>query len=72
MYLKRIPPNLQAGRENYRGLLLTSQPGTGKTLPSQGLLQEEADVSLLYCSGGQFEEVYVGLGAKRIRELFRT
>lgn len=32
----------------------------------------EADVPFFYSSGSQFEEVYVGLGAKRIRELFEA
>jgi len=36
------------------------------------MIAGEADVPFFYSSGSQFEEVYVGLGAKRIRELFEA
>lgn len=53
-----------------RGMLLYGPPGTGKTLIAKAAATE-AGIQVIYCSGSEFVELYVGLGAKRVRDLFR-
>ena len=52
-----------------KGLLLYGPPGTGKTLIAKAAATE-AGIPVIYASGSEFVELYVGLGAKRIRDLF--
>ena len=53
-----------------KGVLLYGPPGTGKTLVAKAAASE-AGIPVIYTSGSDFVEVYVGLGAKRIRDLFK-
>ena len=60
----------QLGAEVPKGVLLVGPPGTGKTLLARAVAGE-ADVSFFIITGSDFMEMFVGVGAKRVRDLFQ-
>ena len=52
-----------------KGMLMSGPPGTGKTLLAKGVAGE-ADVPFFSMSGSDFVEMFVGIGASRVRDLF--
>lgn len=69
-YLKDPEKFHRVGAKMPKGVLLSGKPGTGKTLLARAIAGE-AGVGFYFSSGSEFEEVFVGLGAKRIRDLFK-
>ncbi len=67
--LRDPAPYVSAGARLPSGVLLTGPPGTGKTLLAR-CMASEAGVPFWFCSGSEFNEIYVGRGAARIRKLF--
>ena len=70
-YLKHPEPFQEAGAKVPSGALLVGAPGTGKTLLAKAIANE-ASVPFFQCSGSSFIEMFVGTGAKRVRELFES
>ena len=60
----------EKGAKLHKGVLLFGEPGTGKTLLARAIAGE-AGVNFIFCSGSDFDEMFVGVGAKRIRQLFK-
>ncbi len=68
-FLKDPEKFLKIGARIPHGLLLVGPPGTGKTLLARAVAGE-AGVQFLSISGSDFVEMYVGVGASRVRDLF--
>ena len=52
-------------------MLLSGPPGTGKTLLARAVAGE-AGVPFFYRAGSEFEEMFVGVGSRRVRQLFQV
>ena len=70
-FLKSPEKYRKLGARIPRGVLLQGPPGTGKTLLAKAVAGE-AGVPFLSISGSDFVEMYVGVGASRVRDLFET
>ena len=68
-FLKKPKKFIEMGARIPKGVLLVGPPGTGKTLLARAVAGE-ADVPFFSLSGSDFVELYVGVGASRVRELF--
>jgi len=69
-YLKRPEKFARIGARIPKGVLLVGPPGTGKTLLARAIAGE-AEVPFFYISASEFIELFVGLGAARVRDLFQ-
>jgi cell division protease FtsH len=69
-FLKNPKKFLDIGAQIPKGVLLTGSPGTGKTLLARAVAGE-AGVPFFHLSGSEFVEMFVGVGASRVRDLFK-
>jgi len=69
-FLKEPGKFAKLGAEIPHGVLLMGPPGTGKTLLARAVAGE-ADVPFYHISGSEFVEMFVGVGASRVRDLFK-
>lgn len=69
-FLKKPEKYTKLGGKIPRGVLLVGPPGTGKTLLAKSVAGE-ADVPFFSISGSDFVEMFVGVGASRVRDLFK-
>jgi len=69
-FLKNPKKFMRLGGRIPRGVLLTGEPGCGKTLLAKAIAGE-ADVPFFSISGSDFVEMFVGVGASRVRDLFK-
>lgn len=67
--LKNPEKYLEIGAKIPKGVLLVGEPGTGKTLIAKAIAGE-AGVKFYNCSGSNFDNTYVGVGASKVRKLF--
>ncbi|KAF2291624.1 hypothetical protein GH714_027703 [Hevea brasiliensis] len=68
-FLRNPDRYIRLGARPPRGILLVGLPGTGKTLLAKAVAGE-AEVPFISCSASEFVELYVGMGASRVRDLF--
>lgn len=70
-YLKNPQKYRDIGARQPKGALLVGSPGTGKTLLAKAVAGE-AGVPFYHLTGSEFVEMFVGVGASRVRDLFKT
>ncbi|CAD8090634.1 unnamed protein product [Paramecium primaurelia] len=70
-FLKHPKKYTDSGAKLPKGILLVGPPGTGKTLLARALAGE-AGCAFFYKSGSEFDEMFVGVGASRVRDIFKA
>ena len=70
-FLRDPTQYIVSGAKIPKGALLMGKPGTGKTLLARAIAGESS-VPFIQCSGSAFVEMFVGVGAKRVRDIFET
>jgi len=70
-FLKNPKKYMDLGARSPKGVLLVGPPGTGKTLIARAVAGE-AKVPFYFVSGSDFLEMFVGVGASRVRDMFKT
>ncbi|MCK7487857.1 MAG: ATP-dependent zinc metalloprotease FtsH [Bacillus subtilis] len=70
-FLKNPKKYMELGARIPKGVLLVGPPGTGKTLIARAVAGE-ANVPFYFVSGSDFLEMFVGVGASRVRDMFKT
>ncbi len=70
-FLRNPKKFLDIGAKIPKGVILTGAPGTGKTLLARAVAGE-AGVPFFHLSGSEFVEMFVGVGASRVRDLFKV
>jgi cell division protease FtsH len=70
-YIKNSSSYIELGAELPKGVLLEGPPGTGKTLLAKAIASE-TNSTFFSVSGSEFIELYVGMGAARVRQLFEV
>ena len=70
-FLRNPKKFIEIGAQIPKGILLTGSPGTGKTLMARATAGE-AGVNFFSISGSEFVEMFVGVGASRVRDLFKV
>jgi cell division protease FtsH len=70
-FLQNPEPFTSVGAKIPKGVILVGPPGTGKTLLAKAIAGE-AGVPFISISGSEFVEMFVGIGASRVRDLFKT
>ena len=69
--LKNPDKYREKGCKLHKGIMLHGEPGTGKTLIARAIAGDSG-CNFIFCTGADFDEMFVGVGASRVRQLFKV